>query len=192
MTNDEILKFLAQIESNGGKNFNHQMVNHGINKGTRAIGTYGLMPATVDTIVKNRPEYRNLAAMSPIVKKQYIESHPEIEKILANQLVTNVSNRVGNDPEKIAYAWNHGTNLNPNNITPELLQNDQYTNKFNMLRGKLGNNSSDLAKNIPQNEELLKKDTKNLPTIGRTVSLNDIINDPNNPYNQEDDEESLI
>lgn len=184
MTREQLLQFIAQIESNSGKNFNHQIINHGLNKGTRAIGTYGLTPATVNDIIKNNPEYNNLAALDPEAKKQYLESNPNIENSIAGQLVDTLQKRYSGDPSKIAYAWNHGTYINPNKITPEILQNDEYTNKFNRLSQKLGNNNIMPANNMPNNEDLLKKDTKFLPTIG-IATLSDILNDPNNPFRDE-------
>lgn len=192
MTREErenILQILKQIESGGGRNFNHPTITHGVNKGMNAIGNWGLTPTTVDDLIKRSPEYAYLGKMDPLGKKKYLESNPDIEKALAEQLVDQVAQRQGNDPRKIAYAWNHGTYLNPNRITPEILEKDDYTNKFTRLSQKLGGNNTLPLNNQENNEKILRKPANILPTIGRITTLEDIVNDPNNPFNQPDESE---
>ena len=182
MTNEEILAALRQNESSGGTNFNHPTITHGISKGTNAIGNWGLTAATVDDTVKNDPNFAYLTKMNPAQKKQFLEANPEVEKAVANQLVNQLQNRYQGDPSKIAYAWNHGTYIDPNKITPNVTANDVYTSKFNRLTQKLGQNPEQLASNVPQSPQNSEKLTKNLPTNNASRSLEDIINDPANPF----------
>jgi len=178
-------------------------MNTGMHKGTRAIGSYGLMPKTVDDLIKRNPKYSDIANMDPITKKQHMEANPHIERDIASQLVDRLMKKT-QDPMKIAYMWNHGTSLNPNNISNEVLQKDDYTNKFNKLKEKFKNNSiplSDntqdnsisLANNMPNIENNMKKDANYLPTNNRiaSMSLEDILSDPNNPFLDEDEEDGL-
>ena len=191
MTKEEFLSAIAKIESNNGRNINHPMVNTGINKGTHAIGTYALMPATVDELIKKRSEYSDLGTMTPDQKQQYLLAHPEAQQALAGQMYEHLSNRYNADPQKMAYAYNHGMYLPNSRMTPEKLAADNYTNKFNKLTGKLASNTTEQAKIMPEVEENLKKSSKNLPTID-VASLESILNDPRNPFNQTDEEDSYF
>lgn len=183
LSRDQLLDYIAQLESGGGRNFNHPVINHGLNRGTRAIGTYGLTAPTVNDIIKNDPRYNNLLAMDPIQKKRYIESNPTIEKDIAGREVDRLTQN-SNSPEDILYRWNHGTSLNPNRINPQTLQNDKYVNDYRKLRDKLSGNQMAQANNMPKNEENLKKPTENLPT-NDVATLDDILNDPLNPFSQD-------
>lgn len=156
MTNDEILAILRQIESNNGQNFNHPLIQQGLNKGTHAIGNYGLTNAVVNDVAQKNPQLASLTQMDPDSKKVYLESHPDDESTIANQIVQHLQDRYAGDPNKIAYAWNHGTSLSPNSITPDKLQADDYTNKFQKLQNKLGMQSSQenpVQRNITQQTE---------------------------------------
>lgn len=141
---DSFLKTIGQIESSSGKNTNHPIIETGIQKGDRAIGTYALMPNTVDEIItraknenKSSEEMDNILNMSPEEKKAYIEANPEIEKALATNLAGYVLNKQGGDTEKAAYSWLHGHNLSPDRIENKDYSNDPYVQKFAKLSGSL-------------------------------------------------------
>lgn len=178
MNNKELLAYIRALESNNGQNFNHPIIQHGLDKGNQAAGNYGLTSSTINDVVKNKPEYAALMGLNPSQKKEYIESHPQDENNIVNSLLDRLQNRYSGDPSKIAYAWNHGTYINPNKITPELMENDTYTNKFNRLSGI----SSPVKDNIAQQ-------TFPSEPRGMKQSLDDLINDPSNPFNQKDEED---
>lgn len=193
MDKQQFLKLIAQLESNNGRNTNHPIVNYGVNKGTHAIGKYALMPATADELVKNN-DPNGLKSLTPEQKYQYFQQHPEIQEDLAGKMYEHLSNRYHGDPQKMALGYNAGMYLPEASITPAKLESSPYVNKFNNLRAKLGDKSDTIANNMPEIQNNLKKDTKNLPTIGRDLSLEDILTDPNNPFlaqNDEDEENYL-
>jgi hypothetical protein len=183
VTRDQLLQILSQIESNNGANTNHPIITHGPDTGTQAIGRYGLTNATVDDTIKNNPNLKNiLGQMDPVSKKQYLESHPDIEKNIAGSLADRLLQRYGGDENKVAYAWNHGSYLDPNRITDETLNKDSYTQKFQRLKNKISNASSS-----PQEQLIAQQKGQPAPKIvaenGQTI--NDIINDPLNPFTKE-------
>ena len=50
---DKFLDTTSGIESSFGRNKQHKQLQHGMHKGMSAIGSFGLMPNTVDDIIKN-------------------------------------------------------------------------------------------------------------------------------------------
>lgn len=184
MTREEFLKAIGQIESSGGKNTNHPTLKTGMHAGSSAIGKYALMPLTVDELVKNDPDLKYLAAMDEGSKRHTLENNQQLQDYLANAYYDKAAKNSNNDQE-IAYKWLHGYNSHP---TEEKLLNDQYTNKFKNLTSKLSNNNIQAANIMPNNENNLKKDAKILPT-STVASLEDILNDPNNPFNSVDDDQ---
>lgn len=132
---DLFLKKIAQIESNGGTNFNHQTIKSGPQAGQTAIGTYGLLPNTVDEIVSRTkdPSLKNLVEMSPEEQKTYLESNPDKEKIVAQHLAEHVLNKQGGDEEKAAFAWNQGHNLSSDVVDKRNYQDSPYVQKFNKI-----------------------------------------------------------
>lgn len=133
MNPDEILAILKKIESDNGKNFNHPLIQHGVNRGTNAIGNYGLTHGVVSDFAKQNPNYSYLEQFDPNQKKQYLETHPEDEQFIAKDLVSKMLQRY-QTPEQVAYAWNHGTSIPASKITPDILNKDNYTNKFIQLK----------------------------------------------------------
>lgn len=208
MTNQEILAHLRMLESNNGKNFNHPTITQGLDKGTQAAGNYGLTGSTINDVIKNNPHYTQLMAMAPVEKKQYIESHPEDESNIANSLIDRLQQRYAGDPSKIAYAWNHGTYINPNKITPDILQHDQYTNNFQKLGQNLRMKDPSSFQNVerrpaqnPIQENIAQQTNEVHPSSSMDEqSIRDFINDPSNPFNEdskvsendEDDDNTLL
>lgn len=186
---DQWLKLIAQLESSNGQNTNHPMVEHGVNKGTHAIGTYALMPATVDELIKRDPAQAPLMAMNPDQKQAYLMAHPEVQKQLAGKMYDKLNESTGGDPAKMAYKYNHGMYLPDDRLGQDVLNNDDYTNKFTRLSQKVSGEPITTASITPEGKEYLKKSGQKLPTID-VASLDSIINDPANPFNKEDDEET--
>jgi uncharacterized protein (UPF0147 family) len=183
MTREEFLQIIGQIESSGGKNTNHPVLKTGMHKGSSAIGKYALMPLTINELVKNNPQLQYLAQMDEARKRATLENNQALQDQLAGMYYDKAAKNSNSDQEA-AYKWLHGYNSRP---TEQNLQNDEYTNKFNRLTQKLGNNTTVAANNMPKNENNLQNSVKNLPT-NNIASLEDILNDPNNPFNEDDEE----
>lgn len=123
---DDFLNTISQIESSGGKNLNHPISNAPLQAGQKATGQYGLMPNTVDEMMKRAG--RAPASVVP---------GGADEQLVANQLADRVLNRF-QDPNMAAYAWHSGHNLTPNQVQARDYMNDPYVQKFQKLRGLLG------------------------------------------------------
>jgi hypothetical protein len=134
---EKFLDIISHIESSGGKNFDHPEITSGVQAGTKAIGTYGLMPRTVQEIVKRTGVDRAIASEPPEVMKQILEQDPEREAQLANLLAERVLQRQ-KDLEKAAYSWFTGHNLSPQEVEKRDYKNSEYVKKFQRLRDKLG------------------------------------------------------
>lgn len=128
----QFLDVIRQIESSGGKDTDHQVMESGIHAGQAAIGQYGLMPQTIQEIAK-RFGNAKLAAMSPKEIPNTLKSSPELENDLAEKLAKRVLAKQG-DPEKAAYSWNMGHNLSPDEIDKREYQKHPYVEKFRRLR----------------------------------------------------------
>lgn len=138
----DFLQKIEQLESSGGKNTEHPVITaDNLQQGTRAIGRYGLMPNTVQEIVNRRrlrgtvsPEMLDVSKMNPDDMKRYIESNPGLESQLAGDLANKViTNQVG-DEDKAAYSWINGSNLKPDDIQDEDLNNSNYVQKYRSLK----------------------------------------------------------
>ena len=146
MADDKIknfLKIISQIESSGGKNYNHPLIKKGPHTGHRAIGKYGLMPNTVSEIINrirmsgaSTPELQNLSKLDPHVLKTTLETNPEIENKLAEALAQRVLEKQ-QDEEKAAYSWFQGHNLSPERIEEEPYKEHDYVKKYNMYKNML-------------------------------------------------------
>lgn len=144
MDQDQIAKFLkiiAQIESSGGQNVNHETIQQGIHAGDAAVGQYGLMPNTIKEITNRMrlkdqlsPDLQQLSNMEGDQLKQHVASNPEQEQKLANFLANRVIERQGGDQEKAAYSWFQGHNLTPDRIEEQGYKDHDYVKKFNKIR----------------------------------------------------------
>ncbi len=137
---DSFLKNIEQIESSGGQNTDHPVMESGIHAGQSAIGRYGLMPNTIKEIINrermagnNQPIYDLLEELDPDELKNFIEQSPELENQLAKTLATRVLGKTGGDEEKAAFAWNMGHNLTPEQIEERDYQSSPYVQKFETL-----------------------------------------------------------
>lgn len=147
----QFLNQIEQVESSGGTNTNHPVITaNNLQQGTRAIGRYGLMPNTVRELVNRRrirgtvsPDMLDVANMPPEQMKSYIEANPEMEDQFANDLANHVIQRQGGDTDKAAYSWIQGHNLSPDQITPEVLDQSPYVQKFRRLTPLLDKSSDD-------------------------------------------------
>jgi len=137
---DHFLWNVEQIESTGGKNVKHKPIQSGKFKGTRAIGRWGLLKPTVDEIVGRmqrdgslKPEYKDLPQMSHDKLEAHLKQNPKVELGLARKLAEHVHQRQGGNANKAAFAWLHGHNLHPTDITTDKLVHSDYVSKFKQL-----------------------------------------------------------
>lgn len=152
---EAFLRRIGQIESSGGRNLNHKTMEHGMHKGDAALGTYGFMPNTIDEMLIRMkqenvlsPELAALKGKKGDELKQAYYSSPDIEKALANYMAKRVLERQGGDELKAAYSWYHGHNLSPDRITPDKIEQADYTKKYRKLLDK---DSMDIKKKALQN-----------------------------------------
>ena len=136
MSQEEFLNYIQQIESSGGKNLNHPVVQSGVNAGDHAVGRYGLMPNTIRDTVKRGVASGTLPPeMNNIDPSQL---RPSAEDQIAKALASRVLNKY-HDPAMAAYSWNQGTSLSPDQIKQRDFMNSDYVQKFNKLRQMMGN-----------------------------------------------------
>lgn len=136
---DTFLNAIAQIESSGGTNTNHPTIQSGPQAGQQAIGSYGLLPNTIQEL-SNRARLQNQltpqmadASRNPAS----LSDDPALEHQYANQLATRVLNRF-HDPNMAAYAWNNGHNLTPEQVRERDYMSDPYVQKFQKVWKSLG------------------------------------------------------
>lgn len=136
---DSFLKKIAQIESNSGTNFNHQEIKTGPQKGQTAIGTYGLLPNTVDEVITRSkdPELKDLSNMDADQQKEYLEANPDKERLVARHLAEHVLEKQDGNQAKAAFAWNQGHNLSPEEVEKRKYQDSDYVQKFNKVAAKI-------------------------------------------------------
>lgn len=141
---NDLMKITSMIESSGGKDLKHQRMISGIHEGQSAIGEYGLMPNTVDEMIK-RDELKGIAsptdkfvkALEPEGKRQYLEKHPDYTKQMSERFIRRLLEKTENDPEKTQYMYQMGHNIDPESITQEKLDNFPRIQKFRQLKDEL-------------------------------------------------------
>lgn len=107
------LKAIKMVESNSGRNTNHSIVSHGLNKGSKAFGSYGLMPKTVLDVVgksKNlKTKYGDALGLDDVKLTEYMKNKPGMEDDVANRYYDNVVREIGSeDPGYVGFAWLNG------------------------------------------------------------------------------------
>lgn len=135
---------ISQLESSGGKNFNHPTVEQGPQQGTQAIGRFGMMPNTVEEILNRAgqqgqatDEMRMVSGQNSEEIKRILEANPQIEYQFADKLAKKVLD-TQKDPEKAAYTWFMGHNLSPDEVDKRDYKNTEYVKRFQKLQKKLG------------------------------------------------------
>jgi hypothetical protein len=123
----DFLKKMGILESSGGTNLNHPEVTSGLNAGTSAVGTYGLMPLTAQDLDR---QYRvnELQGMNSDEVSDKLKEEPELQERLASTLANKLLTK--KTPEEAAYSWEHGQNSKP---SPDQLENSDRVRKFRVL-----------------------------------------------------------
>lgn len=136
---ENFLKRIAQVESAGGKNTKHKLIKKGLQKGQTAIGSYGLLPNTIEEFYKRnelQPEENKdplIASLKGLKQNQYREvlmKNPEIEKAIAKNMARYVLDRQQGDVDRAAFSWNAGHNYTPKQLSDERIANSDYVRKF--------------------------------------------------------------
>jgi hypothetical protein len=138
------LNAIQQIESSGGKNFNHPTMESGLQAGDTAMGRYGMMPNTVREVANRArmqgaldPDMKRIAGMDDgSLMKSEMEAHPEVEQRFAETLAKHLLKKFPNEQEA-AYSWNQGHNLTPEAVEKRNYKDSDYVQKFNKLRQML-------------------------------------------------------
>jgi hypothetical protein len=104
------IKAIAQIESGNGRNMEHARLENGIHAGTRAGGRFGLMPLTVQGLLKNskflRTKYGFLQEMDPDSITEFLTINAEADWVIATYFWNKLRERLSR--EQAAYAWFNG------------------------------------------------------------------------------------
>lgn len=135
---EDFKKRISGVESNFGKNTKHPVMTSGIHEGDAAIGQYAMMPNTIQEFA-NRTGDKELQSVPKEAYPDYFKAHPEAQQRIENNALQYVYDKFGGDPEKAAYAWNQGHNLDPNKITPDKIETSDYVNKFRNITNALAN-----------------------------------------------------
>jgi hypothetical protein len=133
----EFLRKISMIESSGGKDTNHPVMQSGLHQGMSAIGKYGLMPNTIQEVARRNRKHEQLgylANMTPEQIDEEVRKNPILEQLAAEKLAEHVINKQGGDEVKAAYSWNMGHNLSPKKIEQRQYLDNPYVKKFQKLQ----------------------------------------------------------
>jgi len=107
----KMLRTIAQVESSGGKNTNHEQITGGMHDQQRAYGSYGLMPITIKETVARDPalkEHRSLVQMDHKQLHEYMAKNPTLEHAVAKSHLQRLRGHFGDDPVSLSFAWLNG------------------------------------------------------------------------------------
>jgi hypothetical protein len=135
---------IKQIESSGGKKLEHPLVTSGLNRGTKAIGRFGIMPLQALEIINKSPalrekypEFKNLHHVNDHDKiHKLVLSNPNLERELANTHWNRLERRFDGDKNAMAHAWLNGI-TGTLGKHPEDIAAHPYVQKFNKYRKML-------------------------------------------------------
>lgn len=137
------LKDTAMIESSDGDNVDHMPINYGIQKGTAAVGRYGLMPNSIQELIKraeqNGEANEQLLQLKDKPQEEIVKTfndNPQLEDEMALRMRRHIMSRPGvQNDEQANYMWQHGHNLNSDKLEERNYEQDPRTIKFKKLRG---------------------------------------------------------
>lgn len=174
------------IESTNGKNTAHRRITSGLNAGTSAIGSYGLMPIMVSEIVQKNPaiaaEHPDLQDLDPVKDeakmRKIVTERPGLENKLAHAHWSRLMNKFNGEPNKAAYAWMYGI-TGTMNATPHQIKSDPYVQKFNKAK-KLKSFADKTEK--ASFSTLGNEDTLQPPHKAIKMSNHDVLYNSSNPW----------
>ena len=105
---------IAAAESSEGKNLNHKTMDKGMHKGQTAGGPWGMMPKTVDYVMKMSPKlrqkYPELTKGDHKKVTEILNKDPKAAYELAKTLHGHLDKVYGGDTNKMLHAWHYGIN----------------------------------------------------------------------------------
>jgi hypothetical protein len=110
---DRILASIMDVESSNNKDRTHEAPHaHKLHGQERAYGGYGLMPLTIRETIKANPKifkgHEQALKLMGSDLHNYMDKHPELEKLVASTHYDRLAKHFGNDPAKIGFAWING------------------------------------------------------------------------------------
>lgn len=109
---DKTLRAISSVESGNNPDAKHHLMSVGLNKGTRALGSYGLMPLTIKETIKKDPElnkrYGHIVGLNGELFNAVVKDEPQLEHKVASKLYDNLAQKFGHHPERIGHAWFNG------------------------------------------------------------------------------------
>lgn len=126
----EELEAISMVESSGGQNIQHALITKGMHKGTRAGGTFGLMPLTVKALIKGSDRLRAkygawLYATNDQITEELNTNH-KMDRELASFMWSRL--RKAATVEQAACMWYRG----PYSLVCQaaIVDSDSYVQKF--------------------------------------------------------------
>ena len=105
---DKISRAIASVESSGGKNTAHKVLSNG----QQAYGKFALMPDVIHDTIRLNPDlkgqHRKALNLQGENLHHYMQDNPQLENEIVNRHMDRLQHHFGNDPTKIAFAWNQG------------------------------------------------------------------------------------
>jgi hypothetical protein len=99
----DTLKAISDVETRGGEDIAHKVMEGGMHSGSSAVGKYGLMPSTIKETEKS------LSKLSDDELKSQFSKNPELEEKVASKYYDRLREQLGsNAPENIGYGWLQG------------------------------------------------------------------------------------
>lgn len=150
-----MLKSLAAVESSSGKNIKHSPVQGKIHQGSRAGGSFGIMPQTAIEEIRRSPE---LLERFPVLKSslddkalitEAINNDPEMDVELAKKILERKAGRLAKDAKDLdaetAYSWHHGLQGALNRRKQGGIEEDPYTKSVlaELVKARLKNTASE-------------------------------------------------
>jgi len=147
---DKFLSAISFLESSGGKNLKHRLMETGLHAGSSALGQFAIMPNTIRDIhglmqQKGSPlqgalgdkykdeEFSQLATLPQLDMARQLKKRPELGLRAARYLATHLHHLHGGDPERMGFSWRFGHNRPTEHITPKMLEHSGYVKKFNQI-----------------------------------------------------------
>lgn len=136
-SNKPLLDLMSWMESSKRQNMQHPTVVKGPLKGQTAFGEYGLMPGTVQELIKAKPETERDEADKAMLEaptnaiNEYLREYPEKEREYASRFADKIKTKLGvENPEDVATSWLYGHNLSLPKEQAKYDADEDYANKI--------------------------------------------------------------
>ena len=103
----KMLNAISMVESSGGKNVKHKPTSMGT-----AWGRFAEMPDVIHDTIRLNPDLKRKHGKALRLQgenlNRYMQDNKGLEDLIAQKHLERLEHHFGNDPEKIAFAYNHG------------------------------------------------------------------------------------